>query len=66
MRREPHCTAEDLGGVVGVAGDVEEAVGYAPAAAEGEGDAVADKGDLNMLVGSRKGSTKGITFEWSG
>lgn len=41
MRREPHCAAEDLGGVGGVTGDVEEAVLDAPAAAQGKGDAVA-------------------------
>lgn len=41
MWRDPHCAAEDLGGVGGVARDVEEAVLDAPVAAEGEGDAVA-------------------------
>lgn len=41
MRREPHCTAEDFGGVGGIAGYVEEAVLDSPAAAEREGDAIA-------------------------
>ena len=50
LRGHPHCAAEDFGGVGRVAGDVEEAVGYAPVAAKGEGDAVAREVDLKDIV----------------
>lgn len=46
LGRHPHCAAEDFGGIGRVAGDVKEAVSYTPAAAEGEGDAVAHEVDL--------------------
>lgn len=46
LRGHPHCAAEDLGRVGGVAGDVEEAVGYAPATSKAEGYAVPCQIDL--------------------
>lgn len=49
MWREPHCATEDFRGVGGVAGDVEEAVGDAPFAAERQRDAVAFEGDFRAV-----------------
>lgn len=46
VRCEPHGGSEDFGGVCARAGDVKEAVFYAPVAAEGERHAVADGGEL--------------------
>lgn len=70
MRGEPHCAAEDFGGVGCGAGDVEEAVLDAPAAAEGEGDAVSGQVDLGFgLLVSWAGFGEwwgGCTFERSG
>ena len=43
MGWQPHCAAEDFGGVGCVSCNVEEAMCDAPAAAERQGDTVADE-----------------------